>query len=263
MVLKVALKFYLCAHIIIKRHANTSSHWKKYRCISADEPYELATCCHHNEWWRAKQKALMFSGETTSWNSSSLFAWGTENQQSKLSNWMWKTSIFLFGSYLCLHISFEDVSSTVMAGKAEFKNTLQCCGEGKLTGGFVLFSRCCFKIKCLDSFVFFSFTQRQCETMHLRISRWTPIALKRSIFDLSKNMDITIWRKKKKTLCVESSMDFITAVCVQIEWEEHSWPVDPKEATFLVERVSYHHSIYHMEKTSKQTNKQKYTKEIH
>lgn len=143
------------------------------------------------------------------------------------------------------------------------KTLFSVVARGSWPTALFFFGRCCFKIQCLDSFVFFSFTQRQCETMHLRILRWTPIALKRSIFDLSKNMDITIWRKKKKTLCVESSMDFITAVCVQIEWEEHSWPVDPKEATFLVERVSYRHSIYHMEKTSKQTNKQKYTKEIH
>lgn len=48
--------------------------------------------------------------------SSSVFSWRKENQQSKLSKWMWKKKdIFLFSFIYCLHVSFEDVSSTVIA----------------------------------------------------------------------------------------------------------------------------------------------------
>lgn len=81
---------------------------------------------------------------------------------------------------------------------------------------------------------------------------WTRVALKTSIFDLNRYMNITIW---KKTLCVNSSMNFITAVCAQIEWQEHSWPVDWTEDTFLVELVTYCHSIYLTWKKKKKKKK--------
>lgn len=44
-------------------------------------------------------------------------------------------------------------------------------------------------------FSIFFFTQRQYETMHLRFWHWTFVALKKSIFDLNRNMNITIWKK--------------------------------------------------------------------
>lgn len=87
-------------------------------------------------------------------------------------------------------------------------------GKEKPTSCFLAGIR--FKLNVLI-LLYFLLTQRQYELMHLRFLHWTPVALKKSIFDLNRNMNITIWRKKKKTLCVNSSMNLITAVCAHIE----------------------------------------------
>lgn len=190
---------------------------------------------------QVEQKVLIFSGETTSWTSSSVFSWGKENQESKLSKWMWKKDIFLFSFYLCLHFSFEDVSSTVIAVKAVTGNTLQCRRKmGKLTSSF-FFNRCSFQVLICFVFSFYSETKWSNAPKIFRIG--PLVALKKSIFDFKQKYE-HYYMKKKQTLRVNSSMNLITAVCAQIEWEEHSWPVDQTEATFLVELVSYCHSIH-------------------
>lgn len=67
-------------------------------------------------------------------------------------------------------------------------------GEEKPTSCFLAGIR--FKLNVLI-LLYFLLTQRQYELMHLRFLHWTPVALKKSIFDLNRNMNITIWRKKK------------------------------------------------------------------
>lgn len=91
----------------------------------------------------------------------------------------------------------------------------------------------------------------------------TPL-LWRKVFLIWKEIWTYMGKKhKKKTLCVNSSMNLITAVCAQIEWVEHSRPVDRTDSTLLVELVSYCHSIHILtqneiqKKRNKNTNKQK------
>lgn len=81
---------------------------------------------------------------------------------------------------------------------------------------------------CLDCSFIFSFYS---ETLwnNAEILHWTPVALKRSIFDLNRYM--TIWGRKKNTLCANSSMNFIRAVCV--DWMRRAFLACGSDRTFL------------------------------
>lgn len=102
-----------------------------------------------------------------------------------------------------------------------------------------------FKVKCFDSFVF-PFYSETIRNDASEIFALDPCCSEGKCFLIWTEIWTLLYgkRKKKKTLCVNSSMNLITAVCARIEWEEHSWPVDQTETTFLVELVSCCHSIH-------------------
>lgn len=110
---------------------------------------------------------------------------------------------------------------------------------GKLTRSFFLNRR---SFQVLICFVFSFYSETKWSNASEIFCIGPLVALKKSIFDFKQKYEH--YYMKKKTLCVNSSMNLITAVCAQIEWEEHSWPVDQTETTFLVELVSYCHSIH-------------------
>lgn len=122
-------------------------------------------------------------------------------------------------------------------------------GSGSWTSCFFLGQAFVLKFNVLI-LLYFVFTQRQYETMHLSFFALDPCCSEEKYFLIWTEIWTLLYEEKKqqnktkKKLCVNSSMNLITAVCAQIEWEEHSWPAGQTEATFLVELVSYCHSIH-------------------
>lgn len=139
-----------------------------------------------------------------------------------------KKDIFLFSFYLCLHISFKDVSSTVITVKTATE-TLHTVFDS----GSCFSDRHSFRVKCFDSFIF-AFYSETIWNNASKIFALDPRCSEEKC--LNRNMNSNIWKLffVLSSLSVISFMNLITAVCAQIEWEEHHRPVDQTETAFLV-----------------------------
>lgn len=150
---------------------------------------------------------------------------------------MWK-KVFFYCFLFMFTFSFEDVSSTAAAAKG--RNHSAEGDVGSWPVGFFIWQE--ISLSVLWFLFYFLCTQRQCETMHLRFLALDPCCSEEKyFFDLNRNMNMILWRKKrrrrnkkkKNNTCVDSSMNSIPTVCVQVEWEEHSWPVVEQKPPFF------------------------------
>lgn len=190
--------------------------------------------------WRSKQKGQMSLGELMGVSRS------RKNYPSKLSNWMWK-KIFFYCFLFMFTFSFEDVSSTVAATKGRNHSAdEEEEEEGREEKGEEE------DIRTLTSWVFI------CQDIYELLGSFLFTFYAETVWNNASNIfcvgSLLLWRKvffffliwtktwtwlceekdeEKKTQCVDSSINSILTVCVQVKWDEHFWPAGPTEATFF------------------------------